>query len=142
MSVRTTERAVKGLLLSNYDNSSNPSLQPFIDTAASLVDRIEIADDKGSMSSSSLELVERYLSAHFYAHADPFLSSKSTGGASGQFQGRTDVGFDATLYGQTAKRLDVTGTLVTLDQPLRPKASCNWLGLVRDDQTDVDGRTT
>jgi hypothetical protein len=140
MSVRTTERAVKLVLGSNYDGSSG--LQPFIDTATILVDRIAIKDAAGEMTAAALEMVERYLAAHFYAHADQITASRSTGGASGQFQGRTDMGFDATLYGQTAKRLDATGLLVQLDMPQRPKATCAWMGKVRDDQLDEDERTT
>lgn len=140
MSMRTTERAVKAILGSHYDGTKG--LQSFIDTAVILVDRIEAADSAGDMTASSLEIVERYLTAHFYAHDDQITQSRSTGGASGQFQGRTDLGFDATLYGQTAKRLDATGLLVKLDQPQRPKATCGWLGKVRDDQLDEDERAT
>jgi hypothetical protein len=138
MSVRTSERSVKAILGGHYDGSTG--LQPFIDTAASFVD--DIATKDATVTSSRLELIERYLAAHFYAHADQITQSRSTGGASGQFQGMTQMGFDATLYGQTAKRLDPTGHLINLDQPLRPKASCMWLGKVRDDQLDEDERTT
>lgn len=138
MSVRTTERAVKAILGGHYDGTSG--LQPFIDTASSLVDDIAAADS--SISSTRLELIERWLAAHYYEHADPITASRSTGRASGQFQGRTDMGFDSTKYGQEAKRLDTSGLLVKLDQPLRPKASCAWLGKVRDDQLDADERST
>jgi hypothetical protein len=140
MSVRTTESAVRGILVGHYDGSTG--LHPFIDTATVLVDRIVTADVDGIMTAAALELVERYLAAHFYAHADQIAQSRSTGAASGQFGGQTAMGFDATLYGQTAKRLDATGLLVNLDQPLRPKAGCSWMGKVRDDQLDEDERTT
>ena len=139
MSVRTTERAVKAILGGHYDGASG--LQPFIDTATVLVDRIEAKDSADDMTADSLELVECYLSAHFYAHADQITQSRSTGRASGQFGGRTDMGFDATLYGQTAKRLDATGLLVILDQPQRPKATCAWLGKQPSDQIDAEDRT-
>jgi len=138
MPIRTTEQAVKAILLGHYDSVSD--IQPFIDTATILVDRIQAADIKGQMTDNALEKVEAYLAAHFYAHADQITTSKSTGSASGQFQGRTDLGFDATLYGQTAKRLDSTGILVNIDMPQRPKANCSWLGKQRSDQLDVDER--
>lgn len=139
MSVRTTERAVKAILGDNYDGISG--LAPFIDTATILVDRIAAADAlAGEMTADALERVEAYLAAHFYAHADQITASRSTGRASGAFQGQTGMGFDATLYGQTAKRLDATGLLTKLDQPLRPKATCAWLGKQRADQLDVDER--
>lgn len=138
MSVRTTERAVKAILGGHYDGTTG--LQPFIDTATVLTDRVSLADSAGEMTVASLALVECYLAAHFYAHADQITQSRSTGGASGQFQGQTAMGFDATLYGQTAKRLDATGLLVKLDQPQRPKATCKWLGKQPDNQLDADER--
>jgi hypothetical protein len=138
MSVRTTEGNVQGILGNHYDNAT--SLVPFIDTASSLVDDIALLDS--SISATRLELIERWLAAHYYEHADQITQSRSTGGASGQFQGRTDMGFDSTKYGQEAKRLDSSGMLVNLDQPLRPKAGGFWLGKARDDQLDVDERTT
>jgi hypothetical protein len=140
MAVRTTTQAVELILGGHYDGTSG--LQPFIDTATIFVDRIVAADTNGEMTTAALERVECYLSAHFYAHADQITQSRNTGRASGQFMGRTDMGFDSTQYGQTAKRLDTTGLLVKLDQPLRPKASCSWLGKIRDDQLDEDERTT
>ena len=139
MSVRTTSAAVTAILGGHYDGST--SLTPFLDTATVLVDQLEAADSGGLMSAAALERVEAYLTAHFYAHADPITQSRSTGRASGQFQGQTAMGFDATLYGQTAKRLDATGYLVKLDQPLRPKASCSWLGKQPADQLDADERS-
>jgi len=140
MSIRTSDLAVRSILSGHYDGTA--SLKPFIDTATILVDRIESGDSAGVMTDAALEMVERYLGAHFYAHADQITQTRSTGGASGQFQGRTDLGFDSTQYGQTAKRLDATGLLVLLDQPQRPKASCAWLGKVMDDQLDAADRST
>jgi len=137
---RTTEKSVKSILGSHYNGTTG--LQPFIDTAEVLVTRIVTADVSGLMTETALERVECYLAAHFYAHADQITQSRSTGKASGQFQGRTDLGFDSTLYGQTAKRLDATGLLVKLDQTQRPKASCTWLGKVPIDQLDTDERST
>jgi hypothetical protein len=138
MSVRTTERAVKAILGDNYDGTAG--LSPFIDTATILVDRIVAADASSEMPAAALERVEAYLAAHFYAHSDQITASRSTGRASGSFQGQTGMGFDATLYGQTAKRLDATGLLVKLDQPLRPKATCAWLGKQPADQLNADER--
>ena len=137
MSVRTTERAVRAILGGHYDNSTG--LQPFIDTASSLVDDISAAAP--SILASRLELIERWLAAHYYEHSDPIASSRSTGKASGQFQGRTEMGFDSTKYGQEAKRLDTSGLLVKLDQPLRPKAGCLWLGKQPRDQLNTEERT-
>lgn len=140
MAIRTTENSVQAILGGHYDGST--SLTSFIKTANLFTNRIANADTKGLMGEDDLKDVETYLAAHFYAHADQITQSKSTGRASGQFQGRTDLGFDATLYGQTAKRLDATGLLVLLDQPQRPKATCLWLGKVFNDQLDADERSS
>jgi hypothetical protein len=140
VAVRTTELQVIGVLGANYDGTT--SLTPFIDTATSLVDDIDMADTSSLMSDNRLELIERYLAAHFYAHADMIAASRSTGAAGGSFQGQTSLGFDGTYYGQTAKRLDATGLLMKLDMPVRPKASLKWMGKIKDDQLDADERTT
>ncbi|MFA5056510.1 MAG: hypothetical protein WC485_00215 [Opitutaceae bacterium] len=135
---RTDTTAVQGILLDHYDGES--SLTPFIDTATLVVDKIAANDSGSELTAADLEMIERYLAAHFYAHADQLLQSKSTGGASGQFQGRTDMGYDGTLYGQTAKRMDVTGYLARIDMPMRPKAGAAWLGKVPSQQIDYEDR--
>jgi hypothetical protein len=128
MAARTTSNSVKALLLRQYDANAAPSLTPFIDTATVLVDRMVAEDADGLLTAAELELIERYLAAHFYLHSDQALMSKSTGGASGSFQGQTGIGLDGSQYGQTAKRLDVTGYLVRMDQPQRPVSQVEWLG--------------
>ena len=140
MAVYTTELSVKSILGDHYDDSTD--LKPFIDTANVLTLRVVTADTSSIMTKAALERLEAYLAAHFYAHADQIAQSSSTGKASGQFQGQTGLGFDGTLYGQTAKRIDATGLLVLLDQTQRPKAGCTWLGKVRKDRLDEDVRVT
>jgi len=131
---RTTEAAVKLILSDHYDTEKNPSLDSFIATAASLVGRITTKNTSGGfgMSDADLELVERWLSAHFYTHSDMIAASKSTGGsASGSFQGQTGMYFDSTLYGQTAKMLDATGLLANIQkesQEGKQRVSLKWAG--------------
>lgn len=138
MAVYTTELSVKSILGDHYDDSTD--LKPFIDTANVFTLRVVAADTDSDMTDAALEKLEAHLSAHFYAQADQIEQSSSVGKASGQFQGQTALGFDGTLYGQTAKRIDATGLLVLLDQPQRPKAGCTWLGKVRSDRLDEDVR--
>jgi hypothetical protein len=126
---RTTSINVESILVDHYDGTT--SLIPFMDIASSLVDKIVTADTDGVLSTSDLELIERNLTAHFYGHADQFFTSKSTGQASGSFQGQTAMYFNSTLYGQTAVLLDCTGELSRLQQQAqtgRKKASMTWLG--------------
>lgn len=136
---RTSAAAVKLLLMDDYgprEDGSLPDLAPFIDTASLLVDRVATcATAKGkTLSTTELELVERWLAAHCYAMADQPYSSRSTQGASGSFQGQTGMALDGTKYGQTAQMVDVSGCLAALGK--RQAASMAWLGKVPSEQID------
>lgn len=114
--VRTTTGAVQGILGSDYDSRRSPDLSPRIETAATLVDDILAkATELGiPLTDTRLEVIERWLAAHLYCVTDRPYKSRSAGGSSGTFDGNTDKGLDATLYGQTAKVLDTTGVLSSL----------------------------
>jgi hypothetical protein len=73
-----------------------------------------------------LELIERWLSAHFYALSDQTLASKSTSKASGSFHGQTQMDFDSTKYGQAAQNIDTSGCLRAIGK--RQFGSSKWLG--------------
>lgn len=110
------------------EDGTTPSLTPFIDTAAAIVDRVEacaILKSK-TLTATELELVERWLAAHFYAVSDKPYASRSTSGASGSFHGQTGMYLEATLYGQTAMRVDYSGCLAALNK--RATAGAMWLG--------------
>jgi len=126
---RTTSDNVKGILLTNYDTAASPSLTPFIDTASAMVDALVTKASSRSLTINAtlLEIIERWLSAHYYAHADQLLTSKSTAGASGSFQGQSGMGLDSTQYGQAAKRLDPTGILAGMDDSAGV-VEMHWLG--------------
>lgn len=113
---RTTTGAVQGILGSDYDTRRSPDLSPRIETAATLVDDIVAKATELSipLTDTRLEVIERWLAAHLYCITDRPYKSRSAGGASGTFDGNTDKGLDATLYGQTAKVLDTTGFLSSL----------------------------
>lgn len=131
MAVRTDPDAVKEILLRHYDTVNVPSLQAFIDTAASLVDYVDTQDTNNILSEDTEELIERWLAAHAYAHGDQLRSQKQTGRASATFQGKTGMHLESTQYGQMAMLLDVTGTLAELNKNTKdgkPSASLMWLG--------------
>ena len=137
---RTTPDAVRGVLSGNYDCNENTNLAPFIDTASNLVDFVRTcAISKGtSLTSTTLEIIERWLAGHFYAMSDPMYSQKSTGGASATFQGQTGMGLSSTLYGQQAMIVDTSGCLAkrnkeTLDGS-KSVVSMVWLGKDPPDQ--------
>jgi len=136
MAWRITESEVRAII----DTDSNLSVAPFIDMANALVDKIEDNDSEAIMNATLLKLVEKSLAAHFYSRRDPQYTSKPTGGASGSFQGQTGYGFDSTLWGQDAKRMDLTGFLTKLDMPGSRKAKMSWLGKPKSEQTDYQDR--
>lgn len=127
---RTTPGNVQDILGPHYDGKS--AITPFIETANSLVSRIAANDTLATLSGVDLELIERWLAAHFYAHADQLMTSKSTGGASGSFQGQTGMVLESTQYGQTAMLLDSTGYLSRLNNETKSgtkqKAQMFWIG--------------
>lgn len=148
--IRTSPDLVKAILLNDYNGTSD--LDSFIQSASVIVDRLlayakrqaaEIVEGStGTIivpEDDDLELIERWLAAHTYCQSDKTLASKNTGGAGGSFSGQTGKGFDSTLYGQMAKRLDQTGYLNYLDAVAtgtastasvsgRPRAGGFWTG--------------
>jgi hypothetical protein len=144
VAVRTTDTAVKAILLGNYDLEDTPDLTAFMDSAAILIKRVEACDSNGVLDEEDLEIIERWLSAHFYSHADQLLQSKSTGDASASFQGRTGMGLESTQYGQTAMNLDGSGCLEKINDQMKkggkPKPSINWMGKAVSQQTAYGDR--
>lgn len=131
MAARTTTELVKEILLRHYDTVNAPSLQAFIDSMASLVAYVDSQDTGDILSEETLELIERWLSAHAYAHGDQLYAQKHTGRASSTFQGKTGMYLESTQYGQMAMMLDVTGTLAQLNADAKKgkvRASLIWLG--------------
>lgn len=146
MSQRTTVADVEAILISNKQYDGSTSLQPFLDTAVPLVDWLVTKDTDSLLSAAMLERIEAYLSAHFYGHADQFVQSKSTGRATGAFQGQTAMVLMATYYGQTACLLDVTGNLAARSKdaeqgkPTDYGVGVTWLGRPPSTQTDYVDR--
>jgi len=144
---RTTAAAVKAVMLpgEEYDTVTEPSLTPFIDTASAYVDDIVTCAAERSpavtLSAARLELIERWLAAHFYAQSDKPYASKNTEGASASFHGQTAMYLESTLYGQTAMRLDKSGCLSSIGSGAERKvASAVWLGRPPSEQTDYSDR--
>ena len=140
MAWRTSEAKVKGVLGGNYDSDASPSLAPFIDTANVQTDQVVTCAAAKNITHSAaiLERIETWLAAHFYAHSDQLYESKKTGGASGRFQGKTDMGLDSTQYGQTAKMFDTSGCLNQFS--LGKRAGMVWLGKPRSEETEYVDR--
>lgn len=140
---RTTSTLVQGVLVNDYgpDYQDNyPSLDPYIDTASAIVDRVAACaiDRDMTLSSTELEILERWLAAHCYTQMDQTFASPSTEGASASFHGQTGMGFEGSKYGQMALRLDWSGCLQIIDK--RQFAGGIWLGKPVSEQTPYDSR--
>jgi hypothetical protein len=135
MAVRTTAAAVAGII----EVDTSISLTPFIETASELV--TECCED-AEYTATRLELIERWLSAHFYAVRDQRASSETAGRVSESKQTKVDLGFDVTVYGQQAMRLDTAGGLAALDKRTQKgkvaAVGMTWLGTDYDeDEAEV-----
>lgn len=141
MAQRTTTAAVQVILGANFGAvaGSTPSLQPYVDSATVMVDRVQTrAVQKGcSLTAAELELVERWLSAMFYCRMDPGYKQRSTDKKSGSFITPKN---DEEYYRQTAIELDASGALNELLN--RQTASAAWLGKVDADKVDAADRVT
>jgi len=131
---RTTSADVEGII----EVDSNISLTPFITVANELV--TECCSSSSNYTAIRLELIERWLSAHFYCVRDMRAESEKAGSISEKKQSKVDLGFNTSHYGQMAMRIDTEGGLAALnEQILKGRVSSiefSWLG--RADPTDIN----
>lgn len=102
--------------------------EPFITMANELVTE-KCADS--SYSDTRLELIERYLAAHFYCVTDMRLASVNVD-VSVSFQHKIDLYLNQTAYGQHAMLIDTDGNLAALNEAMmkggKVSASLTWVG--------------
>lgn len=120
---RTTEALVRQIIETDLD-----VLDPFIEVASSLIDRI----CTGIQPVNALE-VETWLAAHFICIRDPRLASEGLAGITASYQTAVGMGLNGSMYGQQAMLLDDTGRLASWHQQTtagKPKRSAGvaWLG--------------
>ena len=108
MAARTTiERVVR--LIPDYDTELIPDIQPFIDDASVLVDEIIAIDPRAT--AASMEMTERYLSAHLVCITDRQTNTEQVKSILVTYQSLLRPGLELTHYGAQAMRLDTTGRL-------------------------------
>lgn len=107
---RTTPELVKGIV--EVDETAWPDISPFIDTANHLV--TEVCGSAG-YSDSRMELIERWLAAHFYRIADPMLSLETIDVLGARFQFKLGLRLQVTTYGQQVMFLDTKGGFAALN---------------------------
>ena len=121
---RTTDTAVKGII----DVTSGVDLTPFISVANELVTEVCLDSTPTTYDSTRLELIERWLAAHFYTNYEPRAMSEKAGDVAERKQDKVDLGLDSSFYGQTAMRLDTNGGLSKLNEQSK-KGSKRTVGL-------------
>lgn len=124
--MRTTSVLVGGII----EVDASIDLTPFITIANALV--TEVCDDS-SYTEERLELIERWLAAHFYTIRDPRPTSEKAGPVSVNYQSAVDLRLATSHYGQTAMMLDTAGGLALLNKsPAKRAVSVSWLGTPED----------
>ena len=131
---RTDAAAVGGII----EVDSGISLTPFIETANQMVTD---ACSAAGYTAAKLELIERWLAAHFYAIRDPRATSERAGPVGQSNESKVDLGLAITRYGQQAMMLDNAGGLAAMNSlatgsPGRITAGVTWLGTEEWDDED------
>src|SRR5574337_1398438 len=122
----------------NYDGTTD--LQQYIDTADSLVVNIvpfALAKGLPTISVAGLEIVERWLAAHFYCIMNKPIQTLAAGGMSITRQGQSTMKLSSTSWGQQAIMLDFSGYLNMIDNSGRVYA--NWLGTTESSGQGITG---
>jgi len=88
-------------------------IDAFITTANELV--TECCSDSG-YTSTRLELIERWLSCHFYQIQEQPALSEKAGSVSVRYMSKVDLHLKLTHYGQQALLLDTKGGLAQLNE--------------------------
>lgn len=126
---RTTASLVRAI---NGEIGTDADLDPFIDVANELVTELCTAS---GYSDARLEKIERWLAAHFFCVDEPRNTRERVGGIAVSPQGKVDLLFDNSLYGQHAKLLDTAGNLAALEIRIkkglrRIVPGIRWMGTV------------
>jgi len=124
MAIRTTSSAVEEII----EVDSSIDLDPFIETASALVDK-HCAAANSAYTAAELELIERWLSAHFYAIRDPRSLIDYLGKLSSTIESKVDLGLNVTRYGQMAMILDSYGGLAALNENMINKGGRRVIGI-------------
>jgi len=134
VAIRTTDAAVK--LIIEVDPLI--STTPFIEVASSLVDEVVV---DASYAAAREELIERWLSAHFYAIRDMRSASEKAGPVAQSFQFKVGLNLANTMYGQQAMALDTFGGLAAISKKAElggpAGAGAVWLGTGDSDGNDT-----
>jgi len=118
--------------------ASSLDLSGFIASATALTDYVSSQDANSVLGAALLKEIERNLAAHFAAFKDQQYATKSTDGASANWQTGAPGAkpFEQNDWGKAAMALDVTGALAGINRGGKVKLKATWLGKAPSDQTD------
>lgn len=114
------------------------SLDPFILMASELVTEVCVPF---SYSDERLELIERWLAAHFYCSRDPRISYEVAGAVAGTYQYKIGLFLANSSYGQMALTLDTQGGLARLSKNMeegRKKTTAGIIHLAETCEHQID----
>lgn len=139
MANRTTDAAVRALLLSDVDSTVS-DLTSWIDFANTLTTRV--CSVEPTYTADDLEKIERCLAAHFYSISDPRTKSEGVSGINASYEGQTGFFLNATRFGQMAMVIDTEGYLSTMSALMqkgkrRRKLGVLWLGTPKNQTADT-----
>lgn len=129
MAYRTTAAAVAKIVEADPDID----LDPFIETANSVTTNICATAALG-YPDATLELIERWLAAHFYRIRDQAAAQEAAGTVSETLQFKLGLFLQTTMWGQQAMIVDYKGALAQFDKRLQNGTSTPgilWLGTRR-----------
>jgi hypothetical protein len=127
---RTTEENVGKVV----ELDDDIDVDPFITMANELVTEACADSD---YSDARLELIERWLAAHFYVVRDPRSSSESVGVSMSYLNPNIGMMLHGTKEGQQALMLDTAGGLAALSKQMEAGSArtvgLTWLGTENDE---------
>lgn len=130
MTVRVSAEEVKEIIDTSLSDSA---IEAFIGAANLTV--TSLLGTSTALSSDQLREIERWFSAHLIACSrERQIDKEGVGQATVSYSGKTDMGLDATLYGQQVKIMDTTGILAS--QVGKRSASIYAVTSFDDDEDD------
>lgn len=122
---RTTPSKVRGIIEGVEEDFD---LDPFIETANMLVSAM--CAPLG-YTSSQLEVIERWLAAHFYSCDHSRLLEEVIGRSREMIEGKVGMGLQLTHHGQQVALLDYLGGLTSVASGTVKRVRMRWLGRTR-----------
>ena len=130
-----TPRTTSDLVAQLVDVQAGKDLSPFIAVANQLTTDICTYTTNpytDGYVGSKMELIERWLAAHFYTVFDNQLTAAKAGTVAVRYQHKIGYGLKTSMYGQQAIILDTNGGLAAWDNTAqikrKIKLSIGWMG--------------